>query len=68
MTHSSSQSLANAPIEVQLAVDLIYLLESHNIQPTVALAALDIVRHDIEKKRQLEQTTSFEFNSTKNGA
>ena len=68
MTHSSSQSLANAPIKVQLAVDLIYLLENHNIQPNVALAALDIVRRDIEKKHQLEQTTSFEFNSTKNGA
>lgn len=43
-------SLKEAPESVQLAVDLIYLLESHHIDPKTALEALEIVRQDYEKK------------------
>ena len=39
-------SLKNAPKETQLAVDLIYLLESSGIETEVALKALDIVKND----------------------
>ncbi|WP_237524037.1 pleiotropic regulatory protein RsmS [Shewanella sp. KX20019] len=42
--------LAAAPAEVKLAVDLIVLLESNNIAPEVALAALKIVSSDLESK------------------
>ena len=43
-------SLENAPPEVQLGVDLIQLLETNNIAPALALAALAIVRRDYERK------------------
>ncbi|EOD55282.1 MULTISPECIES: pleiotropic regulatory protein RsmS [Aeromonas] len=43
-------SLENAPAEVQLAVDLIELLETNKIAPALALAALAIVRQDYERK------------------
>lgn len=39
-------SLENAEPEVKLAVDLIMLLENHDIAPDIVLAALDIVRRD----------------------
>lgn len=42
--------LNEAPAEIQLAVDLIELLEVNNVAPELALAALDIVKHDLEKK------------------
>ncbi|ABZ77578.1 conserved hypothetical protein [Shewanella halifaxensis HAW-EB4] len=42
--------LDRAPDEVKLAVDLIYLLESHQIEPSVALAALEIVKTDLQAK------------------
>lgn len=45
-------SLDNAPAEIKLAVDLICLLEDNNIDPQIVLSALDIVRHDFEKKLQ----------------
>lgn len=45
-------SLENAPEEVKLAVDLIMLLEQHEIAPEVVLKALEIVKRDFEKKRQ----------------
>lgn len=45
--------LEGAPEEVKLAVDLIYLLETNAIDPKVALAALDIVKRDIEKRVSL---------------
>ncbi|GKR50697.1 DUF2496 domain-containing protein [Aeromonas caviae] len=38
------------PPEVQLAVDLIELLETNHIAPALALAALAIVRRDYERK------------------
>ncbi|WCG82144.1 pleiotropic regulatory protein RsmS [Pectobacterium sp. A5351] len=43
-------SLENAPPEIKLAVDLIMLLEENQIEPRIALAALEIVRTDFEKK------------------
>jgi hypothetical protein len=45
-------SLENAPPEVKLAVDLIELLETNQIDPTLALAALAIVQRDYERKIQ----------------
>ncbi|GAB5992227.1 MULTISPECIES: pleiotropic regulatory protein RsmS [Aeromonas] len=43
-------SLENAPPEVQLAVDLIELLETNRIDPALALAALAIVQQDYQRK------------------
>ncbi|SFN37361.1 pleiotropic regulatory protein RsmS [Xenorhabdus japonica] len=43
-------TLEQAPPEVQLAVDLIYLLEYNEVPPAIALAALDIVKHDLQEK------------------
>lgn len=37
-------NLENAPLEIQVAIDLIYLLEINQIEPTTALKALDIVK------------------------
>lgn len=45
-------SLNNAPEEVKLAVDLIMLLEQHQIPTDTALAALEIVRQDFLRKQQ----------------
>lgn len=42
--------LDSAPAEMQLAVDLIFLFESNQIDPKVALQALDIVKQDLESK------------------
>ncbi|MFZ4834076.1 pleiotropic regulatory protein RsmS [Rouxiella sp. Mn2063] len=43
-------SLENASPELQLAVDLIYLLECNEIAPETALAALEIVKKDYQDK------------------
>ncbi|HCT2234584.1 TPA: pleiotropic regulatory protein RsmS [Klebsiella quasipneumoniae] len=43
-------SLENAPDEVKLAVDLIMLLESHQIPAQTVLDALEIVRRDYANK------------------
>ncbi|KAA9000040.1 DUF2496 domain-containing protein [Affinibrenneria salicis] len=43
-------SLENAPPDVKLAVDLIMLLESNDVDPAIVLAALEIVRRDYEQK------------------
>ncbi|EPO1790498.1 pleiotropic regulatory protein RsmS [Cronobacter turicensis] len=43
-------SLEQAPDEVKLAVDLIMLLENHEIPPQTVLAALEIVRNDFLRK------------------
>ncbi|EGU32232.1 hypothetical protein VII00023_15081 [Vibrio ichthyoenteri ATCC 700023] len=42
--------LDNAPDEIKLAVDLIYLLESNNVAPQTALEAIKIVQSDLEAK------------------
>lgn len=47
---SPNSGLDNAPDEVKLAVDLIYLLESSQIDPKVALAAIKIVQSDLEAR------------------
>ncbi|ELY4327868.1 pleiotropic regulatory protein RsmS [Cronobacter sakazakii] len=43
-------SLEQALDEVKLAVDLIMLLENHDIAPQTVLAALEIVRNDYLRK------------------
>ncbi|CAM3560235.1 hypothetical protein VA7868_01017 [Vibrio aerogenes CECT 7868] len=44
------QPIEEAPKAIQLAVDLIYLLEANEVDPVTALEALQIVRHDLERK------------------
>lgn len=54
-------SLKDAPLEIQLAVDLIYLLETSEIDADIVLKALDIVRNDyISKQMQAAQATCTE--------
>ncbi|QYJ96630.1 pleiotropic regulatory protein RsmS [Shewanella alkalitolerans] len=47
---TTKTALDDASDEIKLAVDLIYLLESHEIEPDVALAALEIVKQDLQRK------------------
>ncbi|OTA18411.1 hypothetical protein Xvie_00233 [Xenorhabdus vietnamensis] len=53
-------TLEQEPPEVQLAVDLIYLLECNEISPAIALAALDIVKHDLQRKLEKQDQQSGE--------
>ena len=48
--------LAQAAIEVQLAVDLIMLLEQQQLPPSTILAALDIVQTDFRRAATLAAT------------
>lgn len=48
-------SIDQAPPAVQLAVDLIMLLEQHQLDPAVVLAALPIVTRDFQRKLQNQQ-------------
>ncbi|WP_039976245.1 pleiotropic regulatory protein RsmS [Vibrio jasicida] len=50
MTDQPKSPLEDAPEEVKLAVDLIYLLESNEIEPETALKAIKIVQNDLENK------------------
>ncbi|ADW74910.1 Protein of unknown function DUF2496, YbaM-related protein [Rahnella aceris] len=50
-------SVENAPPELQLAVDLIYLLECNEIAPETALAALEIVQRDYQEKLKNSKST-----------
>lgn len=50
-------SVENAPPELQLAVDLIYLLECNEIAPETALAALEIVQRDYQEKLKSSKST-----------
>ncbi|WP_220718196.1 pleiotropic regulatory protein RsmS [Agarivorans litoreus] len=43
-------SLNTAPKHIQLAVDLIQLLEENHIEPELALKALEIVTNDCQQK------------------
>ena len=43
-------SLDHAPDHIKLAVDLIELLESHDIEPSVAVGALTIALRDFQAK------------------
>ncbi|WP_299791777.1 pleiotropic regulatory protein RsmS [uncultured Shewanella sp.] len=47
---SSGSSIDDAPVDVQLAVDLIYLFESNDIDPRLALSALEMVKSDLIAK------------------
>ncbi|MBM7036186.1 pleiotropic regulatory protein RsmS [Vibrio ulleungensis] len=47
---ANNHPLQSAPKDVQLAVDLIYLLESNNIDPATALSALEMVNADLLRK------------------
>lgn len=49
-TDNQPSPLDSAPEEIKLAVDLIYLLESNEIEPNIALEALKIVEADLHKK------------------
>ena len=51
-------SLEKAPDEVKLAVDLIMLLESHQIPAQTVLDALEIVRRDYANKLKNAESTS----------
>ncbi|OKP04407.1 pleiotropic regulatory protein RsmS [Xenorhabdus eapokensis] len=53
-------ALEQAPPEVQLAVDLIYLLECNEVSPAIALAALEIVQHDLQSKLKKQVQKSAE--------
>ncbi|HDZ5415021.1 MULTISPECIES: pleiotropic regulatory protein RsmS [Vibrio] len=50
MSEESKSSLDDAPEEIKLAVDLIYLLETNEIDPKIALKAIKIVQSDLENK------------------
>lgn len=55
-------SLKDAPLETQLAVDLIYLLENSDIETDIVLKALDIVKNDyvLKQQKQAVETTCLE--------
>lgn len=48
-------NISQAPEEVQLAVDLIFLFESNKIDDEIILKALEIVKRDYLKKQSLKQ-------------
>lgn len=50
MTQCNKPQLDDAPEAVKLAVDLIFLLESNNIDLSVALEAVEIVKQDLQRK------------------
>lgn len=45
-----SSPLDNAPDEIKLAVDLIYLLENNEVEKETAIKALEIVLNDYRNK------------------
>ena len=49
--------LAQAAVEVQLAVELIMLLEQQQLPIQIILAALDIVQADFRRTQATEQST-----------
>lgn len=61
-------NLTDAPKSIQLAVDLIYLLETHQVDPKTVLEALEIVKNDYEKKisQTSHQSTTQLPNQTAN--
>lgn len=50
--HNTPPSLDDAPADIKLAVDLIYLLETNEVEPDVAISALEMVLQDMKNKRQ----------------
>ncbi|MAD89575.1 MAG: hypothetical protein CMK64_07695 [Pseudoalteromonas sp.] len=53
-----SNSLENAPTHVKLAVDLIMLLEQHELPAEDVLAALEIVKSDFQNKLNDEASSN----------
>jgi len=51
VTKTKTPVLSEAPLEVQLAVELILLLEQQDLPTDTVLAALNIVRRDFLKKQ-----------------
>ena len=49
-------SLENAPDHIKLAVDLIELLENNKIETATAIAALEVVLEDYQRKAAAETT------------
>ncbi len=47
---TSHSDLNSASDDIKLAVDLIYLLETNDIDPNVALSAINMVKSDLERK------------------
>ncbi|EKT54192.1 DUF2496 domain-containing protein [Providencia sneebia] len=47
-------SLKDASVEMQLAVDLIYLLETSEVETDIVLKALEIVKFDYLAKQAAE--------------
>lgn len=54
--------LDQAPPEIQLAVDLIMLLEQHQLAPPLVLKALAIVTADYQKKAMTMPTSPSTLN------
>jgi hypothetical protein len=50
VTKAETPKLANAPLDVQLAVELILLLEQQDLSAATVLSALEIVRKDYQHK------------------
>jgi hypothetical protein len=50
VTKTETPALSDGPLEVQLAVELILLLEQQDLPVDTVLAALAIVQHDFRKK------------------
>lgn len=55
-TTNKSSLLSEAPMDVQLAVELILLLEQQDLPVPTVLAALTIVQRDFQKKLATPQT------------
>ncbi|MEZ8143930.1 DUF2496 domain-containing protein [Enterovibrio norvegicus FF-33] len=55
MKTMNQSGLEQAPDDVKLAVDLIYLLENNNVTPETVLKALEIVKADFENKVQRQE-------------
>ena len=53
-----SNSLENAPTHVKLAVDLIMLLEQHELPAEDVLDALEIVKSDFQNKLNNETSSN----------
>jgi hypothetical protein len=48
--NANPSPLDNAPDEIKLAVDLIYLLENNDVEKETAIKALEIVLNDYKNK------------------
>ena len=51
--HDKKSLLSQAPPPMQLAVELIMLLEQHQLEPALVLDALEIIKQDYLRKRDL---------------